>query len=80
MACIAALAAGNEPFDDVEFSGEVAAAAAAAAAATMGFFMIVTGPLEEFDVAGPAAKRRWTLCFKDYGAEKKILAKFYRLQ
>lgn len=59
MACIAALAAGNEPFDDVELSGVVAAAAAAAAAAaTMGFFMIVTGPLEEFDAAGPAVNRR----------------------
>lgn len=59
MACIAALAAGNDPFGDAVFSGEaVADAAAAAAAATMGFLMIVTGPFEELDVAGPAVKRR----------------------
>lgn len=46
MACIAALAAGSEPFDDVEFSGvEVAAAVAAAAAVAMVFFMTETGPL-----------------------------------
>ena len=67
MACIAALAAGSEPVDDVDNAGDADPAVSVGGfeAGVIGFLIIVTGAVGWPLTGAGDVSRRWTAALKD---------------